>query len=224
VLAVLGTALLCGLGAWQLERRVWRLNLIARVTRRVHAAPEAAPGPAVWSRLNAADDEYRRVSAAGCFLNDRETLVMAVTERGSGFWVLTPLETTSGYTVLVNRGFVPQGRRSPATRTDGQIEDETVVTGLLRLTEPGGGFLRANRPEVDRWYSRDVASIARARHLEPVAPYFIDADTSAIAGGLPEGGLTVIAFPNNHLAYAVTWFALAAMLADAAMRGGRDVW
>jgi surfeit locus 1 family protein len=30
---------------------------------------------------------------------------------------------------------------------------------------------------------------------------------------LPLGGKTIIAFPNNHLQYAVTWFALALGLA-----------
>ncbi|HVX81743.1 MAG TPA: SURF1 family cytochrome oxidase biogenesis protein, partial [Devosiaceae bacterium] len=103
-------------------------------------------------------------------------------------------------------------RRSAATRQAGQIAGETQVTGLLRISEPGGGFLRANDPAADRWYSRDVAAIARARGLGTVAPYFVDADATPNAGGLPVGGLTVIRFPNNHLLYALTWFALAALL------------
>ena len=44
-------------------------------------------------------------------------------------------------------------------------------------------------------------------------PIFIDADATANPGGLPVGGLTVIAFRNSHLVYALTWFALAAGLA-----------
>jgi surfeit locus 1 family protein len=223
-LAVLGTALLLGLSVWQLERRVWKLDLIDRVTQRVHALPAAAPGPAVWSRVSAAGDEYRRVRVTGRFLNDRETLVKAVTDLGTGFWVLTPLTTAQGYTVLVNRGFVPQERRDPATRVAGQVAAETVVTGLLRMTEPRGAFLRLNQPPDDRWYSRDVVAIARARHLVGVAPYFIDADATPVRGGLPVGGLTVITFPNNHLVYALTWLALALLLAGGAVQAGREEW
>jgi surfeit locus 1 family protein len=52
--------------------------------------------------------------------------------------------------------------------------------------------------------------------LTVTAPYFIDADGSPNAGGWPIGGLTVVAFPNNHLIYALTWFALALMLVGAA--------
>ena len=149
---------------------------------------------------------------SGRFEHDRETLVTATTEQGAGYWVLTPLETGDGFIVLVNRGFVPPKNRDPATRSAGQIKGETTVTGLIRMTEPKGGLLRANVPSADRWYSRDVAAIARVRGLANVAPYFIDADSTPNPGGLPIGGLTVIHFYNNHLIYALTWFALALML------------
>src|SRR5690606_20589713 len=92
------------------------------------------------------------------------------------------------------------------------------VAGLLRITEPNGAFLRSNDPATDRWYSRDVTAIAKARGITNVAPYFIDAGRSASPGGLPEGGLTVISFYNNHLIYAATWFALAMMVAVALFR------
>jgi surfeit locus 1 family protein len=214
---------LLGLGTWQVERRAWKLDLIARVEARVHAPPVPAPGPADWPRIGP-DDAYRHVTVSGTFLHDRETLVQAVTERGGGFWVLTPLRRPDGSLVLVNRGFVPGDRRDPATREPGQIPGETAVTGLLRLTEPKGAFLRSNDPKDDRWYSRDVAAIAAARGLADVTPYFVDADTTPNPGGLPVGGLTVIAFPNNHLVYAITWYGMALMLAGAMvylLRGGR---
>ena len=85
-----------------------------------------------------------------------------------------------------------------------------TVTGLLRLTEPGGGFLRSNDPQADRWYSRDIAAIA-ARRGVTAAPYFIDADASLNRPGQPVAGLTVIKFSDNHLVYAVTWYILALM-------------
>ena len=208
------------LGVWQLERRAWKLDLIARVDARLAADPVAAPGPAAWPAL-APDDAYTRVHVTGRFLDDDEIPVLAVTDLGSGYWILTPLETPD-FTVLVNRGFVPTDRRDPATRRDGQPMGETSVTGLLRLSEPTGGFLRANDPVAGRWYSRDVAAIAEASALAgPVAPYFIDADASPNPGGLPIGGLTVLRFRNAHLSYALTWFALAAGLALLAARAAR---
>lgn len=224
MLAVLGVAALTALGIWQLERRVWKLQLIDLVEQRIHAAPVAVPGPAMWPRINAADAAYLRVRASGRFLNDRETLVQAVTERGSGYWVITPFRTVQGFTVLVNRGFVAPDLRDPAKRTAGQIEGDTVITGLVRMTEPKGGFLRTNDPAAGRWYSRDVAAMAAMRGLSEVAPFFIDADATPHPGGWPVGGLTVIAFPNNHLVYALTWFGLALMLIGAMAIVARDEW
>lgn len=214
---------LTALGIWQLERRTWKLQLIDEITKAAHAAPIDAPGPSQWSGVAERGYSYRRVDASGRYLNDRETLVRAVTRLGGGYWVLTPLDTGQGYTILVNRGFVPFDRRDSTTRKDGLIGGPTVVSGLLRTTEPKGGFLHANDAAADRWYSRDVAAIAEARRLSPIAPYFIDADAMQ-SGGLPVGGLTVIDLPNNHLVYAMTWFALALMGAVAAGIIGRAEW
>lgn len=199
-------ALLAALGTWQLERRVWKHELIAAVDARIHAAPVAAPGPAAWGGITAGTDAYRRVTAIGHYRNDRATLVKAVTERGSGYWVVTPLETRD-FTILINRGFIPDAMRDKVPAAP----DQTQVTGLLRVTEPGGGFLRSNDPKGERWYSRDVAAIASAHGLSNTAPYFIDADATPNAGGYPIGGLTVVRFPDNHLVYALTWFGLMAM-------------
>ena len=224
ILAIAATAVvaLAALGTWQVRRLSWKEALIARVDARVHAPPVAPPDEAAWPTVTAASDEYRHVSVDGVFLNDHETLVQAVTDLGAGFWVMTPLRTATGATILVNRGFVPSDRRDPASRPEGEIVGETEVTGLLRMSEPKGGFLRTNDPRANRWFSRDVAEIATARGLPTNAPFFIDADSATNPGGYPVGGLTVISFPNNHLVYAATWYVLAVMLVGAIVRLVRD--
>lgn len=204
-------AIFVALGVWQVERRAWKLNLIAAVDRRVHAAPQPAPGPAAWPGFSAEAEAYTRVQAFGTFLNDRETLVQAVTDLGPGFWLLVPLRTDEGWTVLVNRGFMPPDHVGPETRKESLPAGHATVTGLLRTPEPGGAFLRSNDPQGNRWFSRDVAAIAAARALGSVAPYFIDADATPNPGGFPIGGLTVVAFRNSHLVYAFTWFGLATL-------------
>ncbi len=193
------------LGLWQVKRLVWKLDLIERVESRVHAPPVAAPGQGDWPQVNAARDEYRHVRLDGRYLPGHDTRVQAVTELGPGYWVLSPFQTADGI-VLVNRGFIPQDwRLVPPPPAD------TQVTGLLRISEPGGAFLRDNDPAGNRWYSRDVRAIASARDLgAAVAPYFVDAERGQ-AEGWPRGGLTVVQFRNNHLVYALTWFALALM-------------
>lgn len=216
--ALLLVAGLVALGVWQIQRLAWKRDLIARIEARVHAPP--APFPTDWSSADRTCDEYRRVTLSGHLLNDRATLVQAATVRGGGFWVMTPLATDNG-TIVINRGFIP-GRAAAYAKPAGRVQ----IIGLLRMTEPGGGFLRSNDAATDRWYSRDVTAIAHARALPaPVAPWFVDAGQSGGPDTLPVGGLTVIHFPNNHLVYAITWFTLAAMVTGAyifVMRGHRQ--
>lgn len=204
------------LGTWQIQRRSWKLDLIARVEQRVHAPPVPAPLQPEWSKVTAANSEYLHVRANGTFLNDRETLVQATTELGAGYWVLTPLRLRDGSVILVNRGFVPPERRERVAHGAAEPTTAAEVTGLLRVTEPGGAFLRHNDPGADRWFSRDVRAIAAARGLDRVAPYFIDAETAStgvLARTAPVPGLTVIKFHNSHLVYVITWYTLALMMA-----------
>lgn len=228
-LALFAAAAIAGLvalGNWQVERRAWKLGLIAQVAERVHAPPVAAPAPAQWAGLTRANAEYRRVRASGTFLDDRQTLVQAVTEQGGGYWVMTPLRLADGSTVLVNRGFVAEPVRARVAPAGSGTSE---VIGLLRMSEPGTGLLRHNDAARDQWFSRDVAAIAahRGLGLGPVAPYFIDAAAVPPPAGAdpkawPVGGLTVTAFTNNHLGYALTWYGLALMVAAAAAYVGRE--
>jgi surfeit locus 1 family protein len=233
IIALCLVLLFAGLGTWQVQRRSWKLDLIARVNARVHAAPTKLPAPEQWPQVNAANDEYRHVRLQGLWLRGSTTRVQALTERGAGFWLLSPLKLVGGGTVLVNRGFVlPDAPNSdPPDSVSGA--QPVTVTGLLRMSEPGGSFLRRNDAQAGRWYSRDVQAIARARGLHQVAPFFIDAEAEAEAeagphadaaasSSSPLAGLTVIRFPNNHLVYAITWYALALMSAWAAWRVARE--
>ena len=209
---VLGVVLIAGfltLGVWQVRRLAWKTALIAQVEARIHAPAAPAPGPAQWPAVTRDRDQYRHVVVQGVFQHDLETVTQAVTAAGPGFWVMTPLRTDAGFMVLVNRGFVPSRLRAWESRPLGLARGEQRVTGLLRITEPHGGFLRANDPERDAWRSRDVHAIAARRGLREAAPYFVDADATPNPGGWPRGGMTVVRFPNSHLVYAITWFALA---------------
>ncbi|MFB2552523.1 SURF1 family protein [Ensifer soli] len=202
-------AVFLGLGVWQVQRLAWKTALIARVEAGLAADPVAAPGPADWPALRADSDEYRRISVTGRYLPGADVLVQAVTQRGPGFWVMTPFETQAGWRLLVNRGFVPADRRAAEDRP--LPGGDRTVAGLLRMSQPGGGFLRRNDPAGGRWFSRDTAAIGATLRLGLAAPYFLDAERAG--DGLPLGGLTVVSFRNSHLSYALTWFALAGGLA-----------
>ena len=226
LLLLVATAVFAGLlalGVWQVQRLQWKQALIERVDQRVHAAPVAAPGRAEWAGIKRELNEYTRVQITGHFDHGRETLVRASTELGSGYWVLTPMQTTAGFWVLVNRGFVSAAYRAPTSRAGSTGQQS--FSGLLRLSEPSGSFLQHNDAVAGRWYSRDVQAIAASVALNArpgasgsaaTAPYFIDVAASPDMQAWPRGGLTVLSFYNNHAIYAATWFVLAAMVAAGA--------
>lgn len=205
------------LGAWQVQRLQWKHALIARVDARVHAAPIPLPADDRLARVKGSDLDYLRVSLQGGYEGKATVLVRAATDLGTGYWTMTPLRLEDGRQVWVNRGFVPAGttaKTAAATTPEGAVS----VTGLLRSDEPGGSLLQSNQPQADRWYSRDTAAMAKARGIGSVVPAFVDAQVEQAnrpKGLTPVPGLTQIHFPDNHLSYALTWFAMAAMSAMA---------
>jgi len=215
VATMIGVALLTGLGVWQLQRLAWKEGLIAEVSARVHAAPVDAPEPSTWAALRPADYEYRHVRAHGVYDYDHQALVFRALGNprgrfgGPGYLVMTPLKIASGESVIVNRGFVPDDRKADAASGP---RGETEVVGLMRASEDRTWFTPADDPAKGQWFTRDVAALARAMSLSAYAPFSIDADAGPDPLALPEGGETVLSFPNNHLSYAFTWFGMALAL------------
>lgn len=232
VLALVGVALFAGfiaLGMWQVQRRSWKLDLIERTTERLYATPSAPPPAAQWPQITAPTHEYLAVRLQGEWLADKTLLTQATTELGAGFWVMTPLQQDDSTQVLVNRGFVPANQREQwqSQAINATAGGPVTIEGLLRISETGGGFLRRNAPEQQRWHSRDVGAMAQALQLPNAAPYFVDVgfptrqgatnteQRPAAQGPWPRTGLTVVRFANSHLVYALTWFGLALMVVGA---------
>ena len=219
--AAVALALLVGLGVWQLHRLQWKLGILQQIESRTTAPPAPLPPRADWATLRPDDYAYRHVTVTGTFDHTKESHVFRPLApedahggiSGVGDLVLTPLRLADGSTVIVNRGFVPDERLDPATRAAGQVQGPVTVTGLMREPEGRNLFTPADNPARNAWFTRDPKAMAAWWHLQDVAPFTIDADRSAVPGGLPQGGVTMLDIPNNHLSYAMTWFGLAGGLA-----------
>jgi surfeit locus 1 family protein len=236
--ALFAFAVLIGLGTWQVERKAWKEALIASLTEHLAAAPQALPSARDWAKLDRAGDEYRRVKFPARFDNAREALVFAAASAfrpdvtSPGYWVFTPARLADGSIVVVNRGFVPDARRDPKSRPQGQIAEPIEVTGALRWPDERHWFTPADDPSHNLWFTRDPAGIAAAKGLDPktgtVALFYVEQEAPTPPGGLPQPGKLVVALPDNHLQYALTWYGLAAVLAGvfgfwAATSGRRTV-
>jgi surfeit locus 1 family protein len=216
IFAIVGVAILAGLGVWQLERKVWKENLIATVNERLARPPEPSPPRADWPRLDPDKDEYRHVTFSAQFTPGQEALVYTAGSafrpdvHGAGYWVLAPARLADGSTVVIDRGFVPLERKNAAREAPaGSVQ----IVGVLRWPETRGLFTPADEPQNNLWYTRDPVAIAAADKWDAAAPFYVEQEAPAPPGGLPLPGKLVVALPDNHLQYAITWFGLALGLA-----------
>lgn len=220
VFALACLAILIGLGIWQLDRKVWKENLIATLDERLAMQPVSGLPPRdQWTALDPARMEYRRVVVPVEFLHDQEALVYTPGSafrpdiKSIGYWVLTPARLPGGSVVVVNRGFVPLDRKLPASRADGQVAGLVDITAVMRWPEERGLFTPADEPQNNIWYVRDPATIGAAKGWGAVAPFMLDLESPPPPGGLPSPGKLVVHLRNNHFGYALTWFGLALTLA-----------
>ncbi len=128
---------------------------------------------------------------------------------GSGYWVFAPAQLTSGGIVVVNRGFVPEGRQNPVTRAAGAATGHADLVGVMRWPESRGAFSPKDDPDRNIWFVRDPVAIAAAKSWGEVAPFFIELESPQPPGGLPRPGALKVNLRDEHLQYAITWYGLA---------------
>lgn len=204
--------ILLALGTWQVQRLFWKEGEIAKRVERSQGAavplPRDFPDPAAV--------EFTRVALSGSFLHDEEFYLGARTESGRvGLNIVTPFRLDDGRILLVNRGWVPQERRDPATRPEGQLAGPLDIEALLRTDGwKGVDFARPpNKPEERFYFWLDLPVMAQDVTAGPiVTEVYADAVAAEVPGGLPIGGQTRVTLKNDHLEYAITWYSFAVIL------------
>jgi surfeit locus 1 family protein len=220
--AILTFVVLIGLGTWQIKRKAWKEGLIAALHAELSAPPVALPVPAAWASLDRKTLEYHRVAFTAQLENAKEALVFAAPStfrrdvEGPGYWVFTPARLADGSLVVVNRGFVPDGRKDPASRPQGQVTGPIKIVGALRWPQERHWFTPSDEPAKNLWFTGDPQAIAAAKGLDRgaarVAPFYVEQESPVPPGGLPKPGKLVVSLPDNHLQYALTWYGLALVL------------
>ena len=220
LLSLLGVAILCTLGAWQIARMSEKRVFIDRLSAQAAGAPASMPASTGWAALDPATLDLTRVTAQGSFIDGpfagvRTTIASGApgTRQLSGFgrWIFQGFRLADGGVVLVNRGFVPESRLGEIKPASGPA----TVTGFLRAPEPRGSFTPSDLPAQREFYTRDPAAIAASLGLGPAAPFYLEAERQG-DGLTPPAGVDakelIARIPDNHLSYALTWFGLAATL------------
>ena len=223
VFTLLMVTLCVGLGSWQLQRRVAKHALIAALTERLAASPGALPSPSQWSALTPASDEFRRVSLVATFEPRPDAMVYssgsAVRDDvgGPGTWAFMPARLPDGATVVINAGFVQNTMQDRAQQDRAVTRLVTgapvALTGYIRFPEAAGTLTPPESLAKRLWFTRDHLAMARTLGWgegKSVAPFYIDLEAPVLASGVPKPGPLQVHLKDDHLQYAITWFALAA--------------
>ncbi|KAF5288223.1 hypothetical protein FQA39_LY03991 [Lamprigera yunnana] len=208
-----------GLGTWQVQRKMWKENLIAELQSKVNTSPVPLP-----ERISDISElEYRRVYVKGQFLHDKElylgprsllqdsdaarpSSLISNKNTNQGFLVITPFKLQDqDQTILVNRGWVPYFKKYPRTRLEGQVDGTVDLIGVVRLNEKRPVFVPSNRPQENCWFYRDLKQMCKVSGADPI---FLDATSQFDIKGGPLGGQTRISLRNEHLTYIITWYTL----------------
>jgi surfeit locus 1 family protein len=213
---------LVSLGVWQLQRRVEKHALIAALTERLAAPPEALPPPLQWSTLTPARDEFRRVRFSASYESAPDAMVYSsgsairADVSGPGTWAFLPARLASGETVVIDAGFVPNLMQDRAEQDRAvkplRGDRPAMLTGYLRFPEKAGMLVPQANLAKRLWFTRDHEAMAAALQWGAVAPFYVDLEQPMPASGVPKPGALEVHLRDDHMQYAITWFGLAGVV------------
>jgi len=177
-----------------MERLEWKNKLIAEI--------DAAQSKPPLSNYEAAEN-YRKAEISGTFLHDKSIhMVGRPRENTQGFFILTPLKLNDDSMLLVNRGWAPKGAKL-------DLPEAATIKGVLRPARQKRYFSPTNQPEKNVWFFEDMDEISAFTGVK-LLPLVLESTEKQQKNVYPAPGDGKISLRNDHLGYAITWFALAA--------------
>lgn len=193
-------ALTMTLGTWQVQRLQWKNALVVDIEK-AQALPELTTLPATTEGL-----DYQHVKLSGIFHHDKSMHTIGAApgvggNSGNGFHVITPFSLKDGRIILVDRGWAPPGKESKPAGTQ-------TVSGIIRPPHPKRMFAPDNNAEKNVWFNDDIAAMSTHTGLK-LTPLIVQAVGPQKKGIYPVPNTGKLTLRNDHLQYAITWFALA---------------
>lgn len=196
---LVGAAVLVSLGVWQVQRLAWKQAMLAEIAAGIVADPVALP-----EEPDEARDQYLPVAVTGRVLDGEIVILASLRQTGPVYRIIRGFEAEDGQRVLVDLGFVHPDRRD-AARSGGPAR----IVGNLYWPDEIDSFTPEPDLEEGLWFGRDLAAMAQALDTEPVL--IVARDAPAGMDWVTVFPVDTSSIPNDHLAYAVTWFLLAAV-------------
>lgn len=213
VLAAVLLPLLLSLGLWQLDREAEKQRL-----QQTYAARQQLQ-PVALETLNPREDlQYRQVEVRGRYDNQHVFLLDNRVYQGRvGYEVIAPLQSDGGLTVLINRGWTPAGPSRAELPQVAAVDGPVTVRGAVYVPV-GADFVLGTELAGEGWprvvqtlVPETLWQMAGYDSGTALFPYTVRVD-EGVAGALQRYWPVITTSPEKHRAYAVQWFAMAAML------------
>ncbi|CAA9891771.1 SURF1-like protein [Candidatus Methylobacter favarea] len=206
--------LLIALGIWQLGRSEEKREFLELEQRQaasevLHLSPVSEDNPETL--------RYRKVEVKGHYDNAHQFLIdNQVSEGKPGYFVMTPLVLEGAdKAVLVNRGWIPLNRDRSVLPNVEVKKLQATITGRINSFPRVGIKLAGAGIPTSTWPSvvQVVDSNILARKLGyPLFQFQVELDKHLPNGFKREWRTTTLMLPEQHIAYAIQWFALALTL------------
>lgn len=202
IMTVVMVVTLFYLGAWQVQRLIWKEALIAQI----ETAEQTAP------LLELPDDiaahQFYRVQLRGQYLPQQQFHLAARYYKSQlGYSLLLPFQLSAdGRIVLVARGWIPTALKDKAPLPP---QGEITLLAQIRTTNERNPFTPENQPAKNIWFGRDVAEMGASAGLD-LLPFTLDLIGEQHRDQLPVPSDGKLRPRNDHLHYAITWFAIGA--------------
>ena len=186
--------LFCSLGTWQLYRLQWKQDLISKIEKGLKSSP-----------IEYSDDikkDYQRVKLIGKYDYESQIYLYSLNEKGKpGFDVITPFETTNKENILINRGCITKDLKDNLPR----VLLSNDITGMLRNANRKNLFTPENDLQKNIWFYLNFNEVEKitGKKFSKYIVYLEDKNLD-----IPKPKQITIDLPNNHLKYAITWYAI----------------
>ena len=207
LLAISVIIILISLGCWQISRLKEKELFLSKMENNLNSTPINIKS------LNS-DIIYAKITMRGHFLYNKDIYLYgrkSMSTEKDGYYLVTPFQTDDDKIIMVARGWF-SGRHK---KMIGKLIDKsnTEIVGVILPSEKTRLFVPSNDTLNNVWFTLDLQQASDILGLK-LENFYVMMDNGTMRSDIlkPLSIRHLVHIRNNHLEYAITWFALAIAL------------
>ncbi|WP_341764525.1 SURF1 family protein [Candidatus Tisiphia endosymbiont of Beris chalybata] len=210
LIAILIFVILVSLGIWQVSRLKEKQLFLNLINNNLNNAP-------IDIKTLSGDKYYAKVAVRGQFLLDKNLHLYgrrAMSAEKDGYYLVSPFKTDDNKIILVTRGWFGSSHKHNIDK----ILDSSSINQIIGVILPGEQkrlFIFDNDIKNNIWFTLDIKEASNILGLK-LEEFYLLMDNVAVGQEdilKPLKIENLLHIKNDHLEYAITWFALAVAFA-----------